>query len=191
MREVERAQGQAHRPRGHRRPNSDPSLALTNWLTPVSAEHTQTRGQYHGDTWQPATETTPRCPDVAFPEGWALSGPVPDPLGVPGLCGFAGIRGSGCNPRLVVSFLSLSTFGEGISSFSGPAGQVSTQMESPTQGPPMESSPWKLHGVPARHRSKWPLAGLPGAKHAVLPTGRGKGREGAPAGLDSSGTEQC
>ena len=35
-----------------------------------------------------------------------------------------------------VSLLFLSTFGEGISSFPGPAGQVSTQMESPTQGPP-------------------------------------------------------
>lgn len=36
----------------------------------------------------------------------------------------------------------------------GPAGQVSTQMESPTQGPPKESSPWKRHKAPARHRAR-------------------------------------
>ena len=51
-------------------------------------------------------------------------------------------------------------------------------MESPTQGPPKESSPWKLHGVPARHRGKWPPAGLPGAKPIVLPTRGGRARRG-------------
>lgn len=51
-------------------------------------------------------------------------------------------------------------------------------MESPTQGPPKENSPWKLHGVPARHRGKWPLEGLPGAKPTVLPAGEGRARRG-------------
>lgn len=111
--------------------------------------------------------------------------PGPRSRRVPKLCGFTGVGGSGWSPRLAASLFFLSTFGEGISSFPGPAGQVSTQMESPTQGPPEESSPWKLHGAPARHRDAWLLADLPGARPTTLPAWRG-GAEGAAAGLSPS-----
>lgn len=52
----------------------------------------------------------------------------------------------------------------------GPAGQASTQMESPTQGPPKESSPWKRHGARARHgaRGCWQAFRGPGAPVRVL-----------------------
>lgn len=61
----------------------------------------------------------------------------------------------------------------------GPAGQVSTQMESPTQGPPKESSPWKRHKAQARHRARG---------HAGRPRGgRAEGGTRAPAAPRSSG----
>lgn len=107
-----------------------------------------------------------------------LKQPGPRSRRVPELCGFTGVGGSGWSPRLAASLFFLSTFGEGISSFLGPAGQVSTQMESPTQRPPKESSPWKLHRAPARHRGEWPLADLPRARPTTLPAGRGGDRGG-------------
>lgn len=63
----------------------------------------------------------------------------------------------------------------------GPAGQVSTQMESPTQGPPKERSPWKPHRAPARHRASGHWLAFRG-RPAVLPTRRGRAREGLGTG---------
>lgn len=59
----------------------------------------------------------------------------------------------------------------------GPAGQVSTQMESPTQGPPKESSPWKRHKAPARHRARGRRQASRGPGPRRRQPGGGRGRE--------------
>lgn len=72
----------------------------------------------------------------------------------------------------------------------GPAGQVSTQMESPTQGPPKESSPWKRHKAPARHRARGRRQASrgPGPRRRQPGGGRGRGPQqhlAAPAQADA------
>lgn len=84
---------------------------------------------------------------MAFPKRWVLGSPSAGPLKFPGSVflqesgALAGIPGW-------LPPLSLSTFRGGISFFPGPEGQISTQMESPTQGRPKECSGWNSTGRP-------------------------------------------
>lgn len=182
----------------------EPCLATTYQLADrLSAEgaapntlttHTNSRPGQQGAGGRPRGRPTVHgsglAGALASPEGWVPGSLARAPGGSPGSVALqepgalAGIPGW---PPLFP--LSPHIWGRHFL-LPGPAGQVSTQMESPTQGPPKESSPWKRHKAPARHRARGRRQASrgPGPRRRQPGGGRGRGPQqhlAAPARADA------